>query len=132
MFRSDGFFGFALCDFVGLGGDKGDKLNAAFDEQVAGFLSECHAGTDAEYLGDDLLNGGCSEACISSDRVMVSNRAVGESVVLGLTYNIVSSRNSCQTSNNVPDGKSNASPDITFKGHFADFEIETQTLRTNM
>lgn len=95
MFRSDCFLGFALCDFVGLGGDQGDKLHAAFDEQVASFLGECHAGADAEYLGNDLLNGGCSNARISLDRVKALNRGIGESVELCPTYSIVSGRSSC-------------------------------------
>jgi len=31
VFASDGLLGFLLADIVGLGGDQGDKFNAAFD-----------------------------------------------------------------------------------------------------
>lgn len=38
MFTSDGLLGFLFADIVRLGGDQGDKFNAAFHEQVACIL----------------------------------------------------------------------------------------------
>lgn len=58
----DGLLGLLLGDLVGLGGDEGDKLNAALYEEVAGLLSEDAARGGGQDLGYDLLNrccGGC-------------------------------------------------------------------------
>ena len=54
-------------DLVGLGGDEGDELDAALDQQVAGFLGEGHGlrifvgGFGGENFVDDLLDRGCGE-----------------------------------------------------------------------
>ena len=60
MFRRDRLFGLALRDLVGFGGDEGDELDAAVDEQVAGVSREGDAGfgiVGGEDLGDDFLDG---------------------------------------------------------------------------
>lgn len=53
----DGLLGLLLRDLVGLGGDEGDELDAALDEEVAGLLGEDGARGGGEDLGDDLLDG---------------------------------------------------------------------------
>ena len=53
----DGLLGLLLGDLVGLGGDEGDELDVALDEEVAGLLGEDAAGGGGEDLGDDLLDG---------------------------------------------------------------------------
>lgn len=54
---SDGFLGLALGNLIRFGRDQGNKFDAAFNEQIAGFLSECCARADGKYLSDDFLNG---------------------------------------------------------------------------
>lgn len=53
----DCLLGLLLGDLVGLGGDEGDELDAALDEQVPGVLGEGDAGRGRQDLGDYLLDG---------------------------------------------------------------------------
>lgn len=58
----DGFLGVFLGDVVGFGGDHGDELDAALDQEVAGFFGEGHGlrvfrgGFGGENFVDDLLD----------------------------------------------------------------------------
>lgn len=44
MLCCDGFFGLALRNLVGLGGNEGDELDAAIDEKIAGVAGEGNGG----------------------------------------------------------------------------------------
>jgi hypothetical protein len=57
----DRLLGLFLRDFVRLRADEGDKLNAAFDEDVSSFLGECDAWRTRQDLADYLLDGGLKE-----------------------------------------------------------------------
>jgi hypothetical protein len=46
-------------DFVGLGGDERDELDAAFYKEVARVFREGHPRLGGEDVLDDLLYGGC-------------------------------------------------------------------------
>ena len=67
VFARDRLLGVLLGDLVGFGGDHGDELDAALDQQVAGFLGEGHGlrvfvgGFGGENFVDDLLDRGCGE-----------------------------------------------------------------------
>lgn len=57
VFACDCLLGFFLTDFVGFRGDERDKLDAAFDEEIARVFAKCYARGGWEYFRDDLLNG---------------------------------------------------------------------------
>ena len=59
MLAGNGLLGFPFGDFVGLGRQKGDKLHAAFDQEVPRVFCKGQAAVVAEDFGDDLSNGGC-------------------------------------------------------------------------
>lgn len=69
----DRLLGVFLGDFVGFGGDHGDELDAALDQQVAGFFGEGHGlralvgGFGGEDFVDDLLDG-----CLGEGEVIVA------------------------------------------------------------
>ena len=54
----DGLLRFLLRDLVRLRAYEGDKLDAAFYEDIAGFLGERDAGRRRQDFTDDLLDGG--------------------------------------------------------------------------
>lgn len=56
MLACNCLLGFLLANVVGLGGDQGDKLDAAFHEQVARILGEGLTGGWGQDLGDNLLD----------------------------------------------------------------------------
>lgn len=62
MLARDGLLRVLLRDVVGFGGDHGDELDAALDQQVAGLLGEGHGlrvfvgGFGREDFVDDLLD----------------------------------------------------------------------------
>lgn len=63
MLARDRLLGILLGDFVGLGGDHGDELDAALDQQIASFFGEGHGlrtlvgGFGGKDFVDDLLHG---------------------------------------------------------------------------
>lgn len=67
VLAGDGLLGVLLGDLVGFGGDHGDELDAALDQEVAGLLGEGHGlaafvgGLGSEDFVDDLLDGGCGQ-----------------------------------------------------------------------
>lgn len=61
VFGRDRLLGLALGDLVGLGGDEGDELDAAVDQEVTGVFAKGDAGVVAEDFGDDFLHGCCFE-----------------------------------------------------------------------
>jgi hypothetical protein len=60
VFARYGLFGVFLGDLVGLGGDEGDELNAAFYQEVARIFGKCHARLAGKDVLDDLLDSGWS------------------------------------------------------------------------
>lgn len=60
MFACYCLFGVLFRDFVGLGRDEGDELDAAFYEQVARVFCKRHARLAGQNVLDNLLHGCCN------------------------------------------------------------------------
>ena len=68
----DGLLGLLLGDVVGLGRDKGDKLDTTLDQQIAGLLRKRDASRRRQDLADDLLDGGCKPGLAFESRMLLS------------------------------------------------------------
>jgi hypothetical protein len=69
VFACYGLFGVFFGDLVGLGGDEGDELNAAFYQEVARIFGKCHARLAGEDVLDDLLDGRCSGSAFTRGKM---------------------------------------------------------------
>lgn len=59
MFTCDGLLRVLFGDFIRLGGNERDELDAAFNEEVSGIFGEGHARLAGEDVLDNLLYGCC-------------------------------------------------------------------------
>jgi hypothetical protein len=89
VFARYGLFGVFFGDLVGLGGDKGDELNAAFYQEVARIFGKCHARLAGEDVLDDLLDGrfGQRQVVVAAKLAVRHGGGMrGSSMVLALSF----------------------------------------------